>query len=83
MKTSFYARVTWIRPTIRVGAKRKIAAAAKFLGIILDFSKTVVLIYGFSEKPLKSIDQACTASWAPCFYMLQFIRNESFEYNVQ
>jgi len=49
--TRFYARVSWIRPTTRVGKNRAFASATKFSGIILDFIKKVILILVFSERP--------------------------------
>jgi len=39
----------------------------------------VMLIYGFSENLLNKLLTTCIASWAPCFYMFQFLRNNSFE----
>jgi len=49
--TRFYARESRIRPTTRVGQNRAFASATKFSGIILDFIKKVMLIFGFSENP--------------------------------
>jgi len=34
-----------------VGENRAFASAPKFSGIILDFIKTVMLIFGFSKSP--------------------------------
>jgi len=58
-----------------MGAKRAIAAASKFTGK----GDAVILIYGFSGNPRSKLLTTSIASWAPCFYMLQFIRNNSFE----
>jgi len=37
--------------TTGVGQNRAFASAPKLSGIILDFIKTVMLIFGFSESP--------------------------------
>jgi len=39
-----------------VGENRAFASALKFSGIILDFIKKVMLIFGFSESPEQTID---------------------------
>jgi len=49
--TRFYACVNWIRPTTREGENRAFVSAPKFSGIILDYIKKVMLIFGFSESP--------------------------------
>jgi len=56
-----YVRVSWIRPTTRVGENRVFASAPKFSGIIIDFIKKVMLIFGLK------IQSKCWMDWLQTF----------------